>query len=317
MSVTRAVLFKLATNEQFERAVKVVPGGERTAWRAASRYVGGRTQDEALATATDLLERGHGVSVDLFGELVTVASVADRVVNEYLKVIAALPPKQADAWISLDLTHLALDVDPAGAADRVTKIVEALPAGRRLQIGAEDATRTDAVLSCVVDVAHRGFADKLGGTVQANLLRSPADLDRLVDAGVHVRLVKGAYVEPAGVHPYGEATDVAYLTLAFRLAEQKAKWSMATHDGRIREALLLAFGLCRSSSFSGCARTRSRSCEIAASRPVCTFRSAAIGSGTGCGGSPNLAAHSSRWAFAESVVVAECAGVRGSVTSLQ
>ena len=242
MSVTRTVLFKLATNEPLERAVKVVPGGERSAWRVASRYVGGRTQDEALATAADLLERGHGVSVDLFGELVTVKTVADRVVDEYLKVIAALPPKPADAWISLDLTHLALDVDPAGAADRVTKIVEALPAGRRLQIGTEDASRTDAVLSCVVDVANRGFADKLGGTVQANLLRSPADLDRLVDAGVHVRLVKGAYVEPAGVHPYGEATDVAYLTLAFRLAEQKAKWSMATHDGRVREALLLAFG---------------------------------------------------------------------------
>jgi proline dehydrogenase len=44
------------------------------------------------------------------------------------------------------------------------------------------------------------------------------------------------------VHPYGEATDIAYLRLAFRLAGQGAPWSMATHDGRLREALLLALG---------------------------------------------------------------------------
>jgi proline dehydrogenase len=74
--------------------------------------------------------------------------------------------------------------------------------------------------------------------VQANLRRSPGDLEALVDAGVHVRLVKGAYVEASGVHPYGEPTDIAYLRLGFRLAERGAAWSMATHDGRLREALL-------------------------------------------------------------------------------
>jgi proline dehydrogenase len=98
------------------------------------------------------------------------------------------------------------------------------------------------VLSCVLDVAGRGLADRLGGTVQANLLRSPGDADALVAAGVHVRLVKGAYVESAGAHAYGEPTDIAYLRLGFHLAEQQAAWSMATHDGRLREALLLALG---------------------------------------------------------------------------
>jgi proline dehydrogenase len=94
----------------------------------------------------------------------------------------------------------------------------------------------------VLDVSGRGLADRLGATVQANLLRSPEDADALVAAGVHVRLVKGAYVEAAGVHPYGEPTDVAYLRLGARLVEQGAEWSMATHDGRLREALLLLAG---------------------------------------------------------------------------
>jgi proline dehydrogenase len=242
MGFDRAVLFRLVTSQRLERAVKGVPGGEGAAWRAASRYVAGRSRVEALNTASGLLERGHAVSVDLFGELVHDAGTAAGVVDDYLSLADALPPPPADAWLSVDLTHLALDTDPAGTADRLAAIAASLPVGRRVQVGAEDAAHADAVLACVLDVAGRGLADRLGATVQANLLRSPIDADGLTGAGVHVRLVKGAYVESSGVHPYGEDTDVAYLRLGFRLAESAAAWSMATHDGRLREALLLALG---------------------------------------------------------------------------
>jgi proline dehydrogenase len=242
MRFDRAVLFKLATNERLEKLVKGVPGGEENAWRAASRYVAGRTRDEALKVADEQLALGHGISLDLFGEMSTDAADAARVVDEYLELAKLVPEPPADVWLSLDLSHLALDVDPAGAADLVTRIVEALPAGRLLQIGAEDIARTDKVLQCVLDVAGRGLKDRLGATVQANLLRSPDDIDALTEAGVQVRLVKGAYVEPTGAHPYGEPTDIAYLQLAHRLAASGANWSLATHDGRLREAVLLSVG---------------------------------------------------------------------------
>jgi proline dehydrogenase len=239
VGLDRALLFRLATDARFERGVRAVPGGERAAWSAASRYVAGRTRADAVATARRLLAGGHGVSVDLFGELVADAATADRVVADYEELIAALP---GDAWLSVDLTHLALDLDRAAAADRLARIAAALAGGQRIQVGAEDARRTDAVLACVLDVAGRGLTDRLGATVQANLVRSPGDVDALAAAGVHVRLVKGAYVEAAGAYPYGEPTDVAFLRLGFRLAEQDAAWSMATHDGRLRELLLLALG---------------------------------------------------------------------------
>lgn len=238
MGLDRAVLFRLATSKRWEWTVKTLPGGQAAAWRAASRYVAGRSRAEALHRAAGLLHGGHGVSFDLFGELVRDPATADRVVEDYLALAAALPVPPADAWLAVDLTHLALDVDPVGTVERLAAIAAALPPGRRVQVGAEDAARTDAVLTCVLDVAGRGRADRLGATVQANLLRSPADADALTEAGVHVRLVKGAYLEASGAHPYGEATDVAYLRLGFRLAERGATWSMATHDGRIREALL-------------------------------------------------------------------------------
>lgn len=242
MSLDRAVLFRLATSERLERTVRALPGGEALAWQAASRYVAGRSRSEALDAARELLSRGHGVSLDMFGERVRDPDDADRVTAEYVSLAAALPPPPADAWLAVDLTHLALDVDPAGTADRLAAIVAALPPGRRVQVGAEDAERTDAVLACVTDAARRGLADRLGATVQANLLRSPADTDALVEAGVHVRLVKGAYVERESAHPYGEPTDVAFLRLGFQLADRGAAWSIATHDGRLREALLLALG---------------------------------------------------------------------------
>jgi len=242
VAVDRAVLFRLATSERLEWIVKAVPGGDAQAWRAAARYVAGRSRDEALTTTADLLAQGHGVSVDLFGELVRDPATAERVTEDYLVLAAALPDPPADVWLSLDLSHLAIDTDPSGATDRLATIAAALPPGRRIQVGAEDAARSDAVLGCVLDVAGRGLADLVGATVQANLLRSERDVDTLTAAGVHVRLVKGAYPEPAGTHPYGELTDVAYLRLGFRLHAAGAAWSMATHDRRLREALLLALG---------------------------------------------------------------------------
>jgi proline dehydrogenase len=242
MGIERAALFHLATSQRFERGVRRVPGGEAMAWRAASRYVAGRSRDDVLTTAGRLLGQGLGVSIDLFGERVQDPATADRVLAGYLELAGALPSLPADVWLSVDLSHLALGTDAAAVADRLAAIAGALPAGRRVQVGAEQAATTDDVLACVLSVAERGFADRLGATVQANLQRSPLDLVTLTEAGVHVRLVKGAYLEPTGAHPFGETTDVAYLRLAFRLAEGNVPFSLATHDARMREAVLLARG---------------------------------------------------------------------------
>jgi proline dehydrogenase len=242
VGLDRTALFRLATSEKFERSVKRVPGGEAVAWRAASRYVAGRSRAEALAAAAPLLEQGHGISLDLFGEGVTDPAAADRVLEDYLELAGALPPLPADVWLSVDLSHLALNTDSSAVADRLATIADALPDGRRIQVGAEEAAQADAILACVLDVAGRGLAPRLGATVQANLLRAAADADALAEAGVQIRLVKGAYVESAGAHAYGEPTDIALLRLGFRLAESGAAWSLASHDARLREALLLACG---------------------------------------------------------------------------
>lgn len=156
------MLFRLATSEPLERLEKAVPWGAMGAWRAASRYVAGRSRAEAPARSASLLRQGHGVSVDLFGELVDDPCDAEQVVQDYQPLAAALPAAPANAWLSVDLTHLALDTDPPGAADRLAAIARALPDGRPVQVGAEDTARTDAVLTCALDVAGRGLASRVG-----------------------------------------------------------------------------------------------------------------------------------------------------------
>lgn len=182
-------------SERLEWLVKAVPGGDAQAWRAPARYVAGlpgRSVDHNRRPAR-ARSRGHCRPV---GELVHDPATAERVTEDYL-LLAALPEPPAEVWLSLDLSHLAIDTDPSGATESLATIAAALAPGRRIQVGAEDAARTDAVLGCVLDVAGHGLADQVGATVQANLMRSERDEDTLTAAGVHVRLVKGAYLEPA------------------------------------------------------------------------------------------------------------------------
>lgn len=243
MSIDRTIVFRLATSVRLERAVRTARWGEGLAWRAASRYVAGRTHEDARRVVGELHTRGVASSVDQFGELVQNTETAEQVGEDYRRLAISLATFPDDAWLSIDLSHLGLDIDPSGCADRLAAIAQTLPTGRRIQVGAEDHARADAVLRCVLDVAERGMGDRLGATAQANLHRTPEDMEQLIAAGLHVRLVKGAYVEPSHLAlSYGEPTDVAYLHLAHRLAEAGASYALATHDGVLREALLAALG---------------------------------------------------------------------------
>ena len=54
----RRSLFALATSDRFERAVRATWRGEMFAYHLASRYVAGRTVDEALTMARGLTASG-------------------------------------------------------------------------------------------------------------------------------------------------------------------------------------------------------------------------------------------------------------------
>jgi proline dehydrogenase len=230
-SPRRRLLFSLATSGAFEGAVDRMPGGRTRAWRSARRYVAGEDEADAIAVARRLEAAGLGASVDLFGERIAAAAapaVAERYVALCDTLAAATGPR---TWLSLDLSHIAFD------AGLLHAIAQAIPPGRRLQVGAEEAAVADRVLDLVLGAASEGLP--VEATLQANLRRAPADAERLAAAGVPVRLVKGAYVEhSAQALAWGAPTDRAYAALARRLHIAGADVALATHDPLLRAQLL-------------------------------------------------------------------------------
>jgi proline dehydrogenase len=133
------------------------------------------------------------------------------------------------------------DVSAEFCLRQLERIVDALPAGRGLDVGAEDSGRIDASHQILITLAGRGAP--VQATLQANLRRSTQDWPRLVEAGLGIRLVKGAYVEPERVaHRYGPATEEAYRRLARSLRAAGARVTLATHDAALREGLLAELG---------------------------------------------------------------------------
>jgi proline dehydrogenase len=235
----RRVLYGLATSEMFEALVDTSERARGLAYRAAGRYVAGRTVDEALPTVRRLLGAGLGVSLDAFGEGLDDEGAASRVVDDYRAMAAAASAVGGDIYLEVVPSHLGLDFGVDVCRRHVEQIVEALPAGGRLEISAEESRRTPRIVDLTLGLARAGAP--LVATVQANLRRSTADTDRLVEAGVPIRLVKGAYLEDAGTaHAWGDETDIAFIELAHRVHAGGVPLALATHDPVIREALLAA-----------------------------------------------------------------------------
>lgn len=181
------------------------------------------------------------MAVDCFGEQVSQHDEAVDAAAAYDGLAAGLAQIDGTADAAVDLSHIGLDVDPALCLAHLERIAGSLPPGRRVQIGAEDAPRTDRVLAVATDAARAGLPIEV--TLQANLRRTSRDWPGLADLGVPIRLVKGAYVESAAdAVPYGEPTDRAFLALSRSLHEAGAAFSLATHDAALREAALAEYG---------------------------------------------------------------------------
>jgi proline dehydrogenase len=235
----RRALFALATSAGWEHAVRALPGGERGAYRLARGYVAGTRQEDALACAHRLAAAGLASSIDFFGENISDPIEADRVTDHYVGLAQTLDRAPENTFLSIDLSHIGLDQPGEAVQQRLARIASALPAGRRIQVGAEQERRADPILATVLAVARKGGA--VSATIQANLERSRSDAQALADGGVPIRLVKGAYVEdPQVARPWGEPTDLAFVELAHELHANGAEVAIATHDAVLRETLLRA-----------------------------------------------------------------------------
>ena len=136
--------------------------------------------------------------------------------------------------VALKLTHLGLDLGEGVALRNVTRIVErAATHGNFIRLDMEESARVDVTISIYQQLRAAGH-DNVGTVLQSYLYRTPGDLEALLPLAPNLRLVKGAYLEPADIaFPKKPDVDAAYISLVERMLERCSFTAVATHDERI------------------------------------------------------------------------------------
>jgi len=201
----------------------------------AQRFVTGETIDDALAAVAQLNRAGIRASLNHLGENVATPSEAERARDSYLEMIQRITAARLDCDISVKLTQLGLDFDRELCGRLLQEIIAAVErAGSTLEIDMEGSAYTEPTLGLFEQVARSQVPVTLA--VQAYLRRSEADVRRLSrSAGrPRLRLVKGAYLEPAAVAFRRKSeVDSNYRRLLDLILTDSFFPIVATHDERM------------------------------------------------------------------------------------
>lgn len=203
------------------------------------RFVAGESTATAVAAVAALRADGLQVSMDHLGENTTDTATADGAVAAYLELIGALGEAGLAAGAELSVKLSAVGQSLTGtdrsryALAGARKIAEAAYAvGARMTLDMEDHTTIDSTLD-TLDTIRQDHPD-VGVAIQAMLLRTPKDLAGLTGAGSRVRLVKGAYDEPAAVaFSDSRQVDLAYVRALKVLMAGKGYPMVGSHDPRM------------------------------------------------------------------------------------
>lgn len=203
--------------------------------RAVARFVPGEELDDAVYACRDFEVRGVSTVLTLLGEHVSDPGEARGVRDHYLDVLDRCDSDGLPTEISVKLTQLGLEVDPALALDHLNALVERAEAnGRRVWVDMEESEHVAVTLDVYRRALERSSA--VAVCLQAYLYRTPDDVEDVLERGGTVRLVKGAYDEPADVaFPDRADVDDAFRRLAGRLLDDDAlrggrRHAFATHD---------------------------------------------------------------------------------------
>ena len=203
--------------------------------RAAFRFVAGETSAEAVQVVRQLNGRGICASLDHLGENTLNSEDARNAVDAILSIIKEIDRAGVQANISIKLSQIGLNLDAALCRENLVHILEtARSCGIFVRVDMEDSTLTDRTLEVVRSVHQQGY-DNVGIVIQAYLRRSENDIRSLLQAGIRVRLCKGAYQEsPDMAFPKKADVDANYDRLAQLLLEgtQAACAVPASSDGR-------------------------------------------------------------------------------------
>lgn len=184
--------------------------------RVARRFVAGETLAEALRAAGALNQKGLLVTLDHLGESVASAEDTAAVVESYRQALTQIHSTGTRASVSLKLTHLGLDISEDLCVSNLRHILSAARDNGNIPvtIDMESSAYTETTLRIYRTMRDEYGFDNVGTVIQAYLYRSADDMAALAHEGSHIRLCKGAYLEPPEVaFPEKSDVDANYLQL--------------------------------------------------------------------------------------------------------
>jgi len=240
----RSGLLWMSRNQWLKQHLPELPFAQR----AVRRFMPGEQVEDALGAADRLDGEGFRVLFTHLGENITEVAEADAVAAHYHDLLdrseARVAAGHRPIEVSVKPTQLGLDIDESLCDSHCADLAaHAERTGTWFWLDMEGSAYTERTIA----LYERLKADhpRVGLAIQAYLRRSPTDIERLLPLQPCVRLVKGAYDEPAELaHRDRTDVDAAYLALAIRLAGAagagQARLCLGTHDTRLVERISAA-----------------------------------------------------------------------------
>ncbi|HEV3277594.1 MAG TPA: proline dehydrogenase family protein [Terriglobia bacterium] len=205
--------------------------------RAVSKFMPGETMEAALGAAQELQKASLGTVFTHLGENIQDPVEAEHVTEHYLEVLDRIRATGLNTEVAVKPTQLGLDLGPDLCYRNLRRIIQHAGTGSVVWIDMEASNYVDATL----DLYRRALGEfpNVGVCVQAYLYRTRKDVESLIPLGGAIRLVKGAYNEPAELaFPRKADVDENFFALAQQLAGSEARArglraAFATHDVKL------------------------------------------------------------------------------------
>jgi proline dehydrogenase len=211
------------------------------AQKAVRRFMPGEDVEDAIEAADRLDAEGFGILFTHLGENINDRSEADAVAADYHDLLERSAARVAEGHrpieVSVKPTQLGLDVDEQLCDEHCISLAKhAQESGTWFWLDMEGSAYTERTVA-LYERLKRDHP-RIGIAIQSYLKRSAEDIERLLPLEPAVRLVKGAYDEPAEIaHRDRTEVDASYLSLAIRLAaaagEGHARLCLGTHDTKL------------------------------------------------------------------------------------
>jgi len=201
----------------------------------------GETLEAALDAAAPLQAIGIGSMYTKLGENLDHLDEADAVADHYIAVLDAIRERGLDGEVSVKPTQLGLDLDEDRTLAHLIRIAEhAASTGSYLWVDMEGSAYVEQTVRLYERL--RAVQPRTGLCLQAYLKRTAADIERLMPLDPAIRLVKGAYDEPADIaYRDKRRVDASFVGLAVRFLldgrDRPIRLGLGTHDVELIEQI--------------------------------------------------------------------------------